>query len=180
MVWESLLSWLGRRRSQVRCSCIASRSLLQQKIATRIWLALWKQKNLNVFSSLLDCLTLEDGNDRLPETSVTNYEYTLRNIPEDRRYKVLFCPMFPYFQKSIACWKVPRFRPFVLLVAVVLRWRRILSITEGDRSTWSWTCSSRTWTDPSWNEGRCGERPATNRLSHGMAQMKTELTLNHI
>jgi hypothetical protein len=33
----------------------------------------------------LDCLTLKEGTDRLPETSVRNYHYTLRNKPEERR-----------------------------------------------------------------------------------------------
>jgi hypothetical protein len=40
-------------------------------------------KNQVVF---LNCLTLEVGNDSCPETSVTNYQSTLRNIPEKRRY----------------------------------------------------------------------------------------------
>jgi hypothetical protein len=29
-----------------------------------------------------------------------------------------------------------------------------------------------TWTDPGWNPGLRGERPATNRLSHGTALLK--------
>jgi hypothetical protein len=36
-------------------------------------------------SVFLDCLTLEDGKGQTaPETSVTNYQPTLRNIPEER------------------------------------------------------------------------------------------------
>jgi len=31
------------------------------------------------------CLIPEDGTDRFPETSVRNYDYSLRNNPEDRR-----------------------------------------------------------------------------------------------
>ena len=30
-----------------------------------------------------DCLTLEDGKESCPETSVTNYESTLSNVPEE-------------------------------------------------------------------------------------------------
>jgi hypothetical protein len=37
---------------------------------------------------LLDCLTFENGTDRGPETSVTNYKSTLHNIPEGRRAKI--------------------------------------------------------------------------------------------
>jgi hypothetical protein len=36
-----------------------------------------------------DCLTLEDETDRLPETSITNYQSMLRNIPEERRSQAL-------------------------------------------------------------------------------------------
>jgi hypothetical protein len=32
-----------------------------------------------------DSMTFEDGTDRFPETSVTNYHTTLREIPEERR-----------------------------------------------------------------------------------------------
>jgi hypothetical protein len=34
----------------------------------------------------LDCLTLKDGTDKCPETSVTNYRSTLRNVPKQRKY----------------------------------------------------------------------------------------------
>jgi hypothetical protein len=36
-------------------------------------------------SIFLDLLTLEDGTDRFPETSVQEYHSTLRNIPEEGR-----------------------------------------------------------------------------------------------
>jgi len=36
------------------------------------------------------CLNLEDGINRFPETSVTNYRSTLRNIPEHRRFQTQF------------------------------------------------------------------------------------------
>jgi hypothetical protein len=36
--------------------------------------------------------------------------------------------MLPDFQKSIACCKVPKFRPFVLLVGVVQKYQRILTL----------------------------------------------------
>jgi hypothetical protein len=42
-----------------------------------------RRMNLSVLSSR-DCLTLEDGTDRLSETSVRNYHSTLRKIPEER------------------------------------------------------------------------------------------------
>jgi hypothetical protein len=34
---------------------------------------------------ILNLLTFEGGADRFPETSVRNYHFTLRNIPEERR-----------------------------------------------------------------------------------------------
>ena len=34
----------------------------------------------------LNCLTLEDGNDRCPETLVNNYHSTLRNNPEGKEH----------------------------------------------------------------------------------------------
>jgi hypothetical protein len=37
---------------------------------------------------LMNCLTLEDRTDRLPETSVNIYQSTLRNIPEELRPQV--------------------------------------------------------------------------------------------
>jgi hypothetical protein len=39
--------------------------------------------------AILDFFTLEDGNDRLSETSVLNYQYRLHNTPEERRFYVL-------------------------------------------------------------------------------------------
>jgi hypothetical protein len=36
------------------------------------------------------CLYLEDGINRFPETSVTNYRSTLSNIPEERRFQKPF------------------------------------------------------------------------------------------
>ena len=52
-----------------------------------------------------------------------------------------------------------------------------MKLTGENRSTGKKTCPSVTlfftnpkWTDPGSNPGLGGERPATNRLSHGMAQ----------
>jgi hypothetical protein len=46
-----------------------------------------------------------------------------KHCTEQRNRKVLsasiFYPVLPHFQKSIAFWKVPRFRPFVLLAGNV-------------------------------------------------------------
>ena len=35
-------------------------------------------------AACLDCLTLEYGTDSLPEMPITNYQYTLPNIPEEQ------------------------------------------------------------------------------------------------
>ena len=42
--------------------------------------------------------------------------------------KVLSYPMLPDFRKSIAVWKVPRLRPFALLVRAARRWRWVTCI----------------------------------------------------
>lgn len=42
--------------------------------------------------------------------------------------KVLFYPIFPNSRKNIAFWKVPRHRPFILLVRRTLRLIRVRSI----------------------------------------------------
>jgi hypothetical protein len=51
-----------------------------------------------------------------------------------------------------------------------------MKLTGENRSTGGITCPSATlsttnltWTDPESNQGLRGERPATNRLSHGTA-----------
>ena len=45
---------------------------------------------------LLGFLTLEDGVDRFPETSVRNYHYPLRNDPEELiSHHVSFCLIYP-------------------------------------------------------------------------------------
>jgi hypothetical protein len=51
-----------------------------------------------------------------------------------------------------------------------------MKLTGENRSTRGKTCPSATlstttstWLDPGSNPGLCGERPATNRLSHGTA-----------
>ena len=41
------------------------------------------------------------------------------------KVRVLFCTMLPYFRKSFGLWKVPRLRPFVLLVRETCRWRGV-------------------------------------------------------
>jgi hypothetical protein len=54
-----------------------------------------------------------------------------------------------------------------------------MKLTGDNRSTRGKTCPSATlstinptWTDPVSNSGLRGERPATNRLSHGTAQVR--------
>jgi hypothetical protein len=54
-----------------------------------------------------------------------------------------------------------------------------MKLTGENRSTWGNTCPSNilsttnpTWTDPGSIPGLRGERPATNRLSHGTARVK--------
>jgi hypothetical protein len=54
-----------------------------------------------------------------------------------------------------------------------------MKLTEENRSTREKTCPSATlsttnptWIDPGSNPGLRGERPATNRLSHGTALIK--------
>jgi hypothetical protein len=51
-----------------------------------------------------------------------------------------------------------------------------MKLTGGNRSTRGKSCpnvtlstTNPTWNDPGSNPGLCGERPATNRLSHGTA-----------
>jgi hypothetical protein len=55
-----------------------------------------------------------------------------------------------------------------------------MKLTGEKRSTLGKTCPSATlsttnptWTDPGSNPGLRGERPATNRLSHGTASVNT-------
>jgi hypothetical protein len=52
-----------------------------------------------------------------------------------------------------------------------------MKLTGKNRNTWGINCPSATlsttnftWTDPVSNPGLRGDRPATNRLSHGTAQ----------
>jgi hypothetical protein len=54
-----------------------------------------------------------------------------------------------------------------------------MKFTGENRCTRGETCPSATlsttnptWTDPGWNPGLRGERPATNRLSHGTAKLE--------
>ena len=79
-------------------------------------------------------------------------------------------------------WKVPRLRPFVLLVRAACRWRRVWSIggkilTEENRSAWRNACFITTFpttkSHTGSNPGRRGERPVTNCLSHnGLLEIK--------
>jgi hypothetical protein len=87
-------------------------------------------------------------------------------------------PLLPDFRKSITFLKIPRFRPFVLLVTAACRWISVWSIrgmiwTRENLSTRRETCLSATlsttnltWTDLGSNMGFRGEGLATNRLSH--------------
>jgi hypothetical protein len=87
--------------------------------------------------------------------------------------RVLLCPLL--------CLKVLRFRPLVLLIGVVITLRRVSSIcgmilTGDNRSVRRKTCpsatlstTSLTWTELGSNLNLSGEKPATNRLSHGTA-----------
>jgi len=52
----------------------------------------------------------------------------LSAIPVMKTKEVLFYPVFPNYRKSIAIWKVPRHRPFILLVRTTLRLIRVRSI----------------------------------------------------
>ena len=95
----------------------------------------------------------------------------------------LFYPMLHDFRKIIAFWKVPRFRPFVLLVWVTCKWiwewsiggmiqRRKNLITGIRRETCPHASLSTTnlaWTDLGSKMGLCGKRLATNCTSHGTA-----------
>jgi hypothetical protein len=90
--------------------------------------------------------------------------------------------MLPDFRKSVAFWKVPRLRPFVLLVRAACRWRRVWSIggkvLPGEtRSTRRNACFITTFpttkSHTGSNPGRRGERPVTNCPSHnGLLEMK--------
>jgi hypothetical protein len=42
----------------------------------------------STFTFFLDGLSLEDEIDGFPETSVTKYKYTVRNIPEERNSRL--------------------------------------------------------------------------------------------
>jgi hypothetical protein len=88
-------------------------------------------------------------------------------------------PMLIDFRNSIAFWKVPRLRTFVLSVRAT-RLQRWVWSTDGmiligeNRSTRRKACPSatssityRTWTDLRSKPGLRSEMPATNQLSHG-------------
>ena len=110
-----------------------------------------------------------------------NNFYLYINIPLDKvKLKTLIAfevleTMWKYV--SVSCcptdgipplfFKVPRFRPFVLLVRLLLRWRvwNVVSImlTEENGSTWRKTCPGATlavinftWTGPGSNQGLRG------------------------
>jgi hypothetical protein len=106
--------------------------------------------------------------------------YFNEDMKEDcKNYVKVPCPMLRDFQKSIAFLKIPRLRPFVLLVKETYRWICVWSIwwNDTDREAkvfWRVTCPSatlytrnRTWTDLGSNTSLCGEMPATDRLSCG-------------
>ena len=115
----------------------------------------------------------------------TNHCYPLLPIA------TLCYPLLPDSRKSTPFQKVPTFRAFVLLVRATCRWRRAWSIggvllTRKNRNTSRQTCptatlstTNLTWTDSETNPGLQGERPATNRLTHGRP-IKTRLYLSYI
>ena len=75
-----------------------------------------------------------------------------RSILEAKgKVRVSFCTMLPYFRKSFGFWKVPRLRPFVLLVRETCRWRGVHGETrfsqtfQSKRTAQGYVCSvSRT------------------------------------
>jgi len=96
------------------------------------------------------------------ETSRTTHSVTQHHIPEDSKPHPHLCENpksrksrsnsvtnASYFRKSIGVLKVPRLRPLVLQITVILRWRPVWSIggmtlREENRSTGRLTCTSAT------------------------------------
>jgi hypothetical protein len=97
---------------------------------------------------------------------------------EDCKVKVLFYPLFPDFQKSIAFWKAPRLLSFVFLVRATCTWRwmwsvRAMILTGENRSAQRKPCSTvtltttkLTWTRLGSNSDLRCDRLATVRLNH--------------
>jgi hypothetical protein len=91
---------------------------------------------------------------------------------------------------SAAFRKIPRLRPFVLLVKATCRWRWVRKIggmilTRENRSTWRSNHSNAPLpitnlrrTDPWLKPGLRGEKPTINRIGQGTA-LKTKISLNY-
>jgi len=69
--------------------------------------------------------------------------HTVQYCPQSGKYYTIFA----YFRKGIVFWKVPRLRPFVVLVRATCTWRREwgvggMTVTGGNRSSRIYTCPS--------------------------------------
>jgi len=109
-------------------------------------------------------------------TYVQMYKYgALRRPFRDTK---LCYQLLPDCQNIVALWKVPRLRPFVLLVRAACRRRRVrniggLIVTGEKWNTWkkhlpraTLSTINLTWWELGSNPGLRGGRPATNCLSH--------------
>jgi hypothetical protein len=104
------------------------------------------------------------------------------------KWKYFYCSLHSLtdVRKRTAFWKVPRLRPFVLLVRATCRWvwsNGGMKLTRQNRSTGRKTCwnvtfstTSITWTELKLNPSLRGERPANIHPSLGMAE--TDVYLN--
>jgi hypothetical protein len=107
-------------------------------------------------------------------------------LPAVKRMEVLFYPMLPDLKKkAMLFWgrfrKFPTLRPFILLIRATCGWTEVRSsdaivLTGKGQSTRrkpyptaSFFTTNPTWTGLEKNPGLRGERPATNRLTHGTA-----------
>ena len=92
--------------------------------------------------------------------------------------------MVSYFRNRTAVRKVPSFRPFVLLLRAMCRWRWVRNtgrklLTGENRSTFggkpcpnaTLSTTNLTRSDLELNPGHRGYRPETNGLSHGSAKV---------
>ena len=113
------------------------------------------------------------------------------SVEINRKVGVLFRTMLSDFRNFIAFCKVPRLRPFIVLVTAACRWRWVWSIvgmiltggTEmlGEQPHLITLCLHKIliWTLLGSNPGLRRERPATDRLKHGTT-LQTKVNMIYI
>ena len=143
-------------------------------------MALWKTLNNYVLFTMA-CKILCNTSTRVYKIQV---KFSLGSDPLEgwkKKVYAIFFPMLHDFRNSMAFWKVPRLRPFVVLIRAACRcsvwsigW---VILNGGERELLRETsfpmrlCTTKNpiRPGPGSNPGLRAERSATNRLSHGTA-----------